>query len=1055
MSGAKRPVPIEPGAREDSSKRLCLDFHGRPADNSWGTNPTFAIDNSHTSLGDYTHLQQCMANDGTAQEMPTIAVQGCLWGGSAGAMDGTSGGPMTADVPMMGYDYTGFQGTSWVGIDGLPMMAPPNSTYQTNQTYPNWCEQQSSMPFDSMASLNNYMNPTQLVEPGDLNLNWESSASAVESDASFLVPETTNCTGTPAEELIVITPSSANADVEMSQKMAQQVASSSPCDQKIVSSSEQHDVDDEVKGSEWDLGECDTCFGEIVATATSSFEGQDGKESARVRIRPFGNVLKLSLAETETYAGILCMPGLVTLLQKCSVELVATIFAGHSKSKPKSKLKPKSRKDAKTDSGEYCDPTVRILVYGLLDEMDAVAACLSEAGLFLQHPTTAEYRPGVSYNNPHYLLRPGGVMPRLQDLTIKEEDSTLPGSLSESEKSKIMRVFDCANHAVGGANLEIASSPRLATDLKEHQLVALSMMVERESGSIDDLRFPSLWERSPGDQKEYRHVVTGKTEAKPVPLRGGLLADEMGLGKTLSLLALVCQSLDGFDKKRPPVDYPKGTLLVTPKSTIPGWEAQITRHIKPGEVRYLVYHGSNRRGAKRGLSKNYDIVITTYETLQRDVSTDGVLHGESWYRVVLDEAHRIRNRSSQNFKAATAVKAHFRWCLTGTPIYNSLDDYCSLLSFLQVPMFGDKRSFDHWITAPMKRNQEFALQSLQDLVGATCFRRTKAMVKAGVELPIKNERIETVHLSKTDREVYKFFQAKASKAAGQINGPEQGMSGIREERRENTLAIINILRRICNAGERLLPASAVAEWHAHQGDLRAEVFAARPALGLSPASSSAGDDNNGSPQSDRELIEESGCPPSVGAFRSAKVQALLRNLAKEQRAERERAPNHSKSVVFSQWTDMLDLVAESLKGSDYQYARIDGQSSLQTRRSEIQRFGKDIHCTVMLASIASAAEGIDLTAARYIHLLEPHWNPMVEAQAVDRVHRIGQACDVTVTRYLTASSIEDYVRWIQDDKKRLIEQSLDAVTDTQLELDRHRCEKLRQFLGAQQDRDVD
>ncbi|KAL4905605.1 SNF2 family N-terminal domain-containing protein [Aspergillus multicolor] len=682
----------------------------------------------------------------------------------------------------------------------------------------------------------------------------------------------------------------------------------------------------------------------------------------------------------------------------------------------------------------------------MLGEVEAVASRLSEAGLFLQHPTTAECRAGISYHNPHLLLRPGAMMPRLEDLTIKdesgEENSDLSGSLSKSEKNKIMRVFDSANTAVASGIFDAASSLRLATALKEHQLVALSMMVERESGALDDLRFPSMWERSRGNQTGYRHIVTGMVEAQPVPLRGGLLADEMGLGKTLSLLALICPTLDELDKKQQPVHYPRGTLIVTPKSM------NLSRHIRPGEIRCLVYHGSNRRAMQRGLSHDYDLVVTTYETLQRDMSVDGVLHGETWYRVVLDEAHRIRNRNSQNFKAVTAVQAHFRWCLTGTPIFNSLDDYCSLLSFLQVPVFGDKRSFDRWITAPLKRNKIEALQSLQDLVGATCFRRTKAMVKAAIELPKKNERVETVYLTGAEREVYEFFQAKASKAAGQLNGRHQSISAIRDDPKQNTMAIINILRRICNGGERLLPALAVEEWHDHQRNLRTEKYGAQLRLGPSTGWTRIIGGKNGDTKRHSELLVDVGTSQGVGAYQSAKVQALLRNLATEQRAEGESFSGRAlNSVVFSQWTDMLDLVAESLQQRDYQYARIDGQSTLQSRGSEIHRFSKNAHCTIMLASIASAAEGIDLTAGRYIHLLEPHWNPMIEAQAVDRIHRIGQTRDVKVTRYLTENSIEDYVRWIQDDKKQVIAQSLNSVVTTQLELNHRRCENSRSCGG--------
>lgn len=124
---------------------------------------------------------------------------------------------------------------------------------------------------------------------------------------------------------------------------------------------------------------------------------------------------------------------------------------------------------------------------------------------------------------------------------------------------------------------------------------------------------------------------------------------------------------------------------------------------------------------------------------------------------------------------------------------------------------------------------------------------------------------------------------------------------------------------------------------------------------------------------------------------------------------------------------MLDLIQQALESHGFNFCRIDGSTSLEERRNAIFLFNSDRKCTIMLASIGSAGEGwvesafthlypskliifpyfrVDLTAANHVHLIEPHWNPMVELQAVDRVHRIGQMREVVVRRYLVRSSIE-------------------------------------------------
>jgi SNF2 family DNA or RNA helicase len=123
---------------------------------------------------------------------------------------------------------------------------------------------------------------------------------------------------------------------------------------------------------------------------------------------------------------------------------------------------------------------------------------------------------------------------------------------------------------------------------------------------------------------------------------------------------------------------------------------------------------------------------------------------------------------------------------------------------------------------------------------------------------------------------------------------------------------------------------------------------------------------------------------------------------------------------------MLDLIEASLIEQGMKLCRIDGQSSMSQRKNALERFGNDPEYNIMLASIGAAGEGlvsaftavplclftltprtrIDLTVANSVHITEPHWNPMAEAQAIDRIHRIGQQRDVEVIRYIISNSIE-------------------------------------------------
>ena len=170
-------------------------------------------------------------------------------------------------------------------------------------------------------------------------------------------------------------------------------------------------------------------------------------------------------------------------------------------------------------------------------------------------------------------------------------------------------------------------------------------------------------------------------------------------------------------------------------------------------------------------------------------------------------AHRIRNRTSDTFEAACSIQARNRWCLTGTPIHNSLDDYGALLSFTQVSPFTSKTAFDYWIAKPIKNKQPQGLERFRKLVSATCLRRTKDLIKQELRLPTRIEREESIELDRSDRELYNFFKARTAHFVAGIS-----LSDTSAARRPNILSTINHLRRICNHGVELLTRNANRVW---------------------------------------------------------------------------------------------------------------------------------------------------------------------------------------------------------------------------------------------------
>ncbi|KAL6821028.1 SNF2 family N-terminal domain-containing protein [Trichoderma sp. SZMC 28015] len=829
--------------------------------------------------------------------------------------------------------------------------------------------------------------------------------------------------------------------------------------------------------------EPDTCFGLIVATATSSFKGHEGATNAPVTLEALETKVKLSSQDTQRYARIINNATLAKIFREFTIKADAKLVT------PTNSRKKTSKKEVKSFRLPV-DCPVRIVLYGLATDQYTIGNILGNAGFYFQHPLPSEYDSNMQYCNPHYLLRPGSQLPTLEEDSVTGCDRKVESDLlNASNKGRFMRLVDEASEIILRTSIEPSS--RLKSTLKEHQISALAWLTEIEAGRIRD-GSQSLWEplSGPGPVNEYRHKITGNRKASPELAPGGVLADEMGLGKSLSMLALICSSLDIMETQKREGEEMRPrrswtTLIVTPKSTIHNWQQQCESHINPGSIKIAVYLGSGRKKLQQDNFQNSDIILTTYETMRIDWEKKGYLFTSQWYRVVLDEAHHIRTRSSQTFRAACEIQACYRWCLTGTPIHNSLDDFAALLSFVGVPIFMKKNLFDFWITRPIKEKQSYGLRQLGLLIKGTCLRRTKKMIELSHPLPDRREKTTWVELTPRDRNLYSFFEKEAANIASGSYRHNNGHSNSNDRQNNNILKLINFLRLICDHGEQLLPQSAVEIWSA-EGDKTVdwqslqELQVACDMCGLKIDNTQGWSSNELDISYPRVICEachtstrengpgikftnpdnsmpipngrESLCSAAKirAAQQSPKLKALVDHLRQEQVLPSHCISNQPiKSVIFSSWAKMVDLTQQCLEANGFVCARIDGQLSLEGRSKAIKRFNLDLKCTVMLATIGSAAEGIDLTAANNVHLLEPHWNPMIEAQALDRVHRIGQSREVLVTKYVTKDTIETYVQWIQKEKLRLIQESLDSQDISQVDISDQRWKELRACLRCE------
>ncbi|MDB4733655.1 SWF/SNF helicase family protein [Planctomicrobium sp.] len=131
-----------------------------------------------------------------------------------------------------------------------------------------------------------------------------------------------------------------------------------------------------------------------------------------------------------------------------------------------------------------------------------------------------------------------------------------------------------------------------------------------------------------------------------------------------------------------------------------------------------------------------------------------------------------------------------------------------------------------------------------------------------------------------------------------------------------------------------------------------------------------------------------------------------------------------KSLVFSQFTSMLSIVRKHLDEKGVKYAYLDGQT--RKRQEVVEQFQNDPETTVFLISLKAGGLGLNLTAAEYVFLLDPWWNPAVEAQAIDRAHRVGQQNQVFAYRLICKGTVEEKILELQQKKRELADAILEG-----------------------------
>ena len=790
-----------------------------------------------------------------------------------------------------------------------------------------------------------------------------------------------------------------------------------------------------------------------------------------------------------------------------------------------------------------------INIYGLRKDADLVGRHLGQNNVWLATPNSVEQ--GVPVFNPHAERRraQAAFLPAIA--ARGRPGFNYEVRTAEEVNDAIMKMFDQLQSAEDLPEVDTPSI--LSTPLLRHQRQALWFMTEKEKprkfGPKEEDN-NSLWrvDYRPNGEKRYREIISGTVlDQEPPQSLGGLLADMMGLGKTLSILALVASSLNeacewgrmvpdpDLVRSLPHIRNTKTTLLVAPLSAVNNWVAQIKEHIVESGLSYYVFHGSSRTSDVDKLSQ-YDLVITTYSIVLSELSGRGSKRGVSpltkmnMFRIVLDEAHTIREQSAAQTQAIFKLNAQRRWSVTGTPIQNRLEDLLSVTKFLGLFPYDDRGRFGMHILSRFKTGDATVLASLRVLVDSFTLRR----VKDKVDIPARHDKIVTLDFSEKERQLHEFFRKESNVMMSVIAGEDK--TKIKGRMYHHILKAMMILRQISAHGKELLEpedrerikgvsAHDAIDLEESEGDVTvglsdkkayemfilmqqssADVCAVCGKRLEEPSTETGATDkkapmavvlpcfdvlcpdcfsgwkgqlNKRISQSLNDIrcqVCEGWIPISYSTITAAGIQDYEMNLvqAKQNRkqakalgeyegphtktktllaslissAEESRNLNDDerpiKSVVFSAWTSHLDLIEIALKDNGITgYTRLDGTMTLSARHQALEAFHSNDRITVLLATIGAGGVGLNLTSASNVYIMEPQYNPAAVAQAIDRVHRLGQSREVTTVQFIMRESIEEKIFELAKKKQQLADLSMNRGKLDKKEVQEQRMQEYR------------
>ena len=463
---------------------------------------------------------------------------------------------------------------------------------------------------------------------------------------------------------------------------------------------------------------------------------------------------------------------------------------------------------------------------------------------------------------------------------------------------------------------------------------------------------------------------------------GLALCDDMGLGKSIQTLVAVAESTIEYKKKN---GTSKPSLIICPNTLIMNWISEAKKFFDDQTVH--IENDLDKIHRKRNWNTQTLIYICSYEKARDNFSE--IFNNVSFYYLVLDEAHIIKNPKTKMYQVIKKISADKRVILTGTPIQNNVMELWALFNFLMPNFLGSSNDFEIKYHKKMAQNiKKLNLQEdVQENIFQTSLQEIRKRIKPFILRRLKSEVLRELPekiISDYNCEMQPEQRKKYEKYNVMYNNNKLNTE-------KSALSVIDKLRKICN--------------HPYLVDIK--------------------EPNLNSKNEKEKMIEESG--------KLKALEELLISLGFESAMKQNSLINSSsyenKLLIFTQMTKMciyLEIFFKQ-KFPGLKTLTLTGDTKSKEKRGNIvDTFNNDPSVNVLILTINIGGVGLNLTSANVVIMYDHSWNPSRDMQAIDRAHRLGQKKIVQVFRLITINSIEEQLISLQTFKKYISNNVVDT-----------------------------